>query len=149
MTTNNENFNELIKEALDVKVPTHNFVKQKEPDRHAAAMRLAATETMLDNWYYEVNKTNTREMPLKLLSKYEEVYEAILAIRDMEQSIAEGYRMNTNTKKTLDSIFEIAARDRKGDYRIYDSYQRQIQKLGLSPKEYESAVIKLSKVLKV
>lgn len=87
MTTNNENFNELIKESLDVKVPTHNFVKQKEPDRHAAAMRLAATETMLDNWYYEVNKTNTREMPLKLLSKYEEVYEAILAIRDMEQSI--------------------------------------------------------------
>lgn len=57
--------------------------------------------------------------------------------------------MNTNTKKTLNSIFEIAARDRKGDYRIYDSYQRQIQKLGLSPKEYESAVIKLSKVLKV
>lgn len=57
--------------------------------------------------------------------------------------------MNTNTKKTLDSIFEIAARDRKGDYRIYDSYQRQIQKLSLSPKEYESAIIKLSKVLKV
>lgn len=57
--------------------------------------------------------------------------------------------MNTNTKKTLESIFEIAARDHKGDYRIYDSYQRQIQKLGLSPKEYESAVIKLSKVLKV
>lgn len=57
--------------------------------------------------------------------------------------------MDTNTKKTLNSIFEIAARDHKGDYRIYDSYQRQIQRLDLSPKEYESAIIKLSKVLKV
>ena len=57
--------------------------------------------------------------------------------------------MDTNTKKTLDSIFDIAARDRKGDYRIYDSYKRQIQKLGLSPKEYESAVKKKKKVLKV
>ena len=57
--------------------------------------------------------------------------------------------MNANTKKTLDSILEIAARDRKEDYRIYDSYQRQIQRLDLSPKEYESAIIKLSKILKV
>lgn len=57
--------------------------------------------------------------------------------------------MDTNTKKTLNSIFEIAARDCKGDYRIYDSYRRQIQRLDLSPKEYESAIIKLSKVLKV
>ena len=57
--------------------------------------------------------------------------------------------MNADTKKTLDSILEIAARDRKEDYRIYDSYQRQIQRLDLSPKEYESAIIKLSKILKV
>lgn len=57
--------------------------------------------------------------------------------------------MNADTEKTLDSIFEIAARDRKGDYRIYDSYQRQIQRLDLPPKEYESAIIKLSKILKV
>ena len=57
--------------------------------------------------------------------------------------------MNANTKKTLDSILSIAARDRKEDYRIYDSYQRQIQSLNLSPKEYESAIIKLSKILKV
>ena len=84
---NTENFNRLIGEALDVKEPTHNFVKQKDPDRHAAAMRLTATETMVDNWCYEVNKTNTREMPLKLLRKYEEVYESILEIKDMEQSI--------------------------------------------------------------
>ena len=84
---NTENFNRLIGEALDIKEPTHNFIKQKEPDRHAAAMRLAATETMMDNWCYEVNKTNTREMPLKLLQKYEEVYESILEIKAMEQSI--------------------------------------------------------------
>lgn len=84
---NTENFNKLIGEALDVKEPTHNFVKQKGPDRHAAAMRLAATETMVNDWCYEVNKTNTREMPLKLLRKYEEVYESILEIKDMEQSI--------------------------------------------------------------
>lgn len=57
--------------------------------------------------------------------------------------------MNSDTKKTLDSILSIAARDRKGDYRIYDSYQRQIQRLDLPPKEYESAIIKLSKILKV
>lgn len=57
--------------------------------------------------------------------------------------------MDTNTKKTLDSIFEVASHDRKGDYRIYDSYRGQIQQLVLSPKEYESAVVKLSKVLKV
>ena len=84
---NTENFNRLIGEALDIKEPTHNFVKQKGPDRHAAAMRLAATEIMVDNWCYEVNKTNTREMPLRLLQKYEEVYEAILEIKAMEQSI--------------------------------------------------------------
>lgn len=57
--------------------------------------------------------------------------------------------MNADTKKTLGSILEIAARDRKGNYRIYDSYQRQIQSLNLSPKEYESAIIELSKILKV
>lgn len=57
--------------------------------------------------------------------------------------------MNADTKKTLDSILEIAARDHKGDYRIYNSYQRQIQRLDLSPKEYESAIIELSKILKV
>lgn len=57
--------------------------------------------------------------------------------------------MNADTKKTLDSILSIAARDRKEDYRIYDSYQRQIQSLNLSPKEYESAIIKLSRILKV
>ena len=57
--------------------------------------------------------------------------------------------MNADTKKTLDSILSIAARDRKGNYRIYDSYQRQIQSLNLSPKEYESAIIELSKILKV
>ena len=85
--TSTENFSRLIGEALDVKEPTHNFIKQKDPDRHAAAMRLAATETMVDNWGYEVNKTNTREMPLKLLQKYEEVYKSILEIKDMEQSI--------------------------------------------------------------
>ena len=64
-------------------------------------------------------------------------------------SLMGGYRMNANAKKTLDSILEIAARDRKEDYRIYDSYQRQIQRLDLPPKEYESAIIKLSKILKV
>ena len=64
-------------------------------------------------------------------------------------SLMGGYRMNADTNKTLDSILSIAARDRKGDYRIYDSYQRQIQRLDLSPKEYESAIIKLSKILKV
>ena len=57
--------------------------------------------------------------------------------------------MNADTKKTLDSILSIAARDRKGDYRIYYSYQRQIQRLDLPPKEYESAIIKLSRILKV
>lgn len=84
---NSKEFSTAIRDALDLREPTHNFVKQKEPDRHAAALRLAAAETMLDNWHYEINKTNTREMPLSLLRKYEEVYSMILEIRDMEQSI--------------------------------------------------------------
>lgn len=57
--------------------------------------------------------------------------------------------MDANTKRKLNSILYVASRDLKGDYRIYNSYQRQLQELDLSPKEYESAVIKLSKILKV
>lgn len=57
--------------------------------------------------------------------------------------------MDADTKRKLISILSIATHDHKGDYRIYNSYRRQLQELDLSPKEYESAVIKLSKILKV
>ena len=46
-------------------------------------------------------------------------------------------------------IFERAEKDVKGNHRIYTSYRQELEELDLSPKEYEKAVIKLSKLLKV
>lgn len=67
----------------------HKFIKQKAPDKHAAAVRRASTEKHLNEWMNEINNTNTREMPLYLVRLYESVYDSIEAIIESETTILE------------------------------------------------------------
>ena len=69
---------------------THNFVKQKSPDKQAAMERRIATENLLNDWSYQINKTNTREIPLRLLRLYEEAYNTIEKILKTELEIVLG-----------------------------------------------------------
>lgn len=46
-------------------------------------------------------------------------------------------------------VFDKAKRDIKGNYSIYNLYKRELEDIGLSPKEFERAVVKLTKILRV
>ena len=62
---------------------TRDFITQKKADKQAAMKRRIITENMVEDWKIEINRTNTREMPLNLLRLYEEAFhtiEKILAI---------------------------------------------------------------------
>lgn len=54
-----------------------------------------------------------------------------------------------SVEKRLEEILERAKRDRKGDYRIYQYYKRQIEDLLLDSTEFEAAVRQLADVLMV
>lgn len=57
-------------------------------------------------------------------------------------------KINDECKK-FNALIERAKRDMKGNHMIYNMYRRELEDLDLSPKEYEHAVIMLSKVLKI
>lgn len=46
-------------------------------------------------------------------------------------------------------VFDKAKRDVKGNYSIYNLYKRELEDIGLSPKEFERAVVELTKILRV
>lgn len=46
-------------------------------------------------------------------------------------------------------VLDKAKRDIKGNYSIYNLYKRELEDIGLSPKEFEQAVVKLTKILRV
>ena len=53
-------------------------------------------------------------------------------------------------KERLDAVMKAAKfAEPKGDYSVYRSYRRQLEDLGLTPEEYQAAVKKLAKILKV
>lgn len=58
--------------------------------------------------------------------------------------------IDTIVKEKVDAIMKAAKfAEPKGDYSVYRSYRRQLEDLGLIPKEYQDAVKKLAKILKV
>lgn len=66
---------------------TRDFVTQKKADKQAAMKRRIITENMVEDWKIEINRTNTREMPLNLLRLYEEAFHTIEKILDIELQI--------------------------------------------------------------
>ena len=74
-----------VKKELGVAEPM--FIKRKEPDKFAAAERLAITEKMFEEWHHEINKTNTCEMPYQLKAEYETACVALCKILKMEKEI--------------------------------------------------------------
>ena len=52
--------------------------------------RHIATEDILEEWGVQINRTNTREMPLHLLRLYEEAFNTISKILDVELKIILG-----------------------------------------------------------
>lgn len=53
------------------------------------------------------------------------------------------------TQNVINKILQRASLDRKGDYRIYNSYRHEIEDLILQPQEYEQVIRELAKILKV
>lgn len=58
--------------------------------------------------------------------------------------------IENNVKERLDAVMKAAKfAEPKGDYSVYRSYRRQLEDLGLTPEEYQAAVKKLAKILKI
>lgn len=66
---------------------TRDFITQKKADKQAAMKRRIITENMIEDWKIEINRTNTREMPLNLLRLYEEAFHTIEKILSIELQI--------------------------------------------------------------
>lgn len=66
---------------------TRDFITQKKADKQAAMKRRIITENMIEDWKIEINRTNTREMPLNLLRLYEGAFHTIEKILDIELQI--------------------------------------------------------------
>lgn len=66
---------------------TRDFITQKKADKQAAMKRRIITENMVEDWKIEINRTNTREMPLNLLRLYEEAFHTIEKILAIELQI--------------------------------------------------------------
>lgn len=57
--------------------------------------------------------------------------------------------MTIDQARELLRVMDMATRERKRSYRAYELLKGNIQSIGLLPKEYEQAVQKLAKTLKV
>lgn len=53
------------------------------------------------------------------------------------------------TEQRLKDIMAYAAKQRKGSYPAYEQCKRQLEILNLSSREYEQAIIKIAKMLKI
>ena len=77
-----------VKEILGVvEVDSPLFIKKKVPDKGAAAMRLAVTERMFEQWHADINRTDTREMPEELVAVYDEAAKALCKVLMQEKEI--------------------------------------------------------------
>lgn len=52
-------------------------------------------------------------------------------------------------QNSLETIFNAARLEPKGNYSAYNMYRNQIENLDLDAKEYQAAVKKLAKILKI
>lgn len=75
------------KELGIVETPEPIFIKRQDPDKGAAAARLAITEKMFEKWHADINRTNTRELPKELVNVYEEASMALCKILMYEKEI--------------------------------------------------------------
>lgn len=74
-----------VKKELGVVEPL--FIVQKQADKFAAAERLAITEKMFEQWHSDINRTNTSEMPSKLVAEYENACVALCKVLKYEKEI--------------------------------------------------------------
>lgn len=74
-----------IKKELGVIEPV--FIKKKEADKFASAERLAITEKFFEQWHSDINRTNTSEMPTKLMAEYENACMCLCKILMYEKEI--------------------------------------------------------------
>lgn len=77
-----------VKKELGVKeAPERLFIKRQGPDKRAAAQRMVVTESLFEEWFYEINRTNLRELPEDLLTAYEETATLLCKILTAEKEI--------------------------------------------------------------
>lgn len=51
--------------------------------------------------------------------------------------------------KKLETLLKSAEREPKSNFNVYNAYKNQIDALYLSPKEYDKAISRLCKILKI
>lgn len=74
-----------VKKELGIVEPM--FIRKKPADKYAAAERLAITGKMFEQWHSDINRTNTRELPTKLINEYENACVALCKILKYEEEI--------------------------------------------------------------
>lgn len=57
--------------------------------------------------------------------------------------------MNSTTKDQVDRIIRSAKNNRSGGYRYYSQLKRELELLPLSSREYEDAIIKIARELRI
>ena len=72
--------------------PPRLFIPVKGPDKRAAALRYAAVDKVMEDWYSAINsgEANARELPDELLTLYEKACDLMLEIRERERDILIG-----------------------------------------------------------
>lgn len=72
--------------------PPRLFLPEKGPDKRAAAIRYAAVDKAMEDWYSEINSgiANARELPQELIALYEKTCDLMLQIRERERDILIG-----------------------------------------------------------
>lgn len=78
---------DIRKELGVIETPKNIFIKKQYADKHAAALRLAATENMFEQWHAEINRTNLRELPEDLIQSYEAAATQLCRILMKEKEI--------------------------------------------------------------
>lgn len=63
------------------------FIKDKGVDKSACAVRYAVTEKIFHEWFDEINRTNTRELPNGLVQEYENACIALCKILTKEKEL--------------------------------------------------------------
>lgn len=85
-----------VKNVMEPQIDTSDvcFIKAKAPDTKAAQMRMIMTEHALEDWFDQINQTNTREMPADLQELYTQTAVMMCRIRRLEQDLASERRTN-------------------------------------------------------
>lgn len=83
---------EELKSIFEPEQEAIQFIPKQHSDKHAAAKRYAVVEETLIDWYEQVNRTNTRELPEDLVELYNDACRVMLKIKQREEEIILGRR---------------------------------------------------------